>query len=254
MRLSPFSTVPTDGHRVWMSPTPPCSRDLCLWGASEGTSHVPTEQPITMRRHGFARPLLLAALCAGALGVVAWLDASPREVPACVAVHPTHRMGPLPAGQYVSDGGCQVWLARQEEYRNLDLRGWLMGAADFHGCTFTACDFRGAVLSHANLRGALLWECDLRGADLEFADLTGATYDIFTRWPEGFDPRAHGARCDTPGQSDRPPKWSDGFSPEGRTLVVGSYDATVQQVGDAASGQLLRTYHQGASRRRGARR
>lgn len=109
-----------------------------------------------------------------------------------------------------------VWLPRQDEYKGQVWRGWLMGAADFHGCTFTACDFRGTALSRANLRGEEFYGCDLRGADLEFADLGDATFDALTRWPEGFDPVAHGA-------------WP-------------SQDGGVQ-VWDAARGRVVRAYH-----------
>jgi len=31
---------------------------------------------------------------------------------------------------------------------------------------------------------------------LDGADLRGLVYDDLTRWPEGFDPKAHGARLE----------------------------------------------------------
>lgn len=171
-----------------------------------------------MRRHGLSRPLVLAALCAGAPGalwaVVACLNASPRRCPAA--------MGRRPNGQYVSDGGCGVWLPLQEEYRNQNWRGWSFHLADLPDVALTACDLRDADLTRADLRGARIWECDLRGADLEFADLAGATYDTFTRWPEGFDPRAHGATLHLP--------------------PTGCLDGGVR-VWEPASGQLLLAYH-----------
>lgn len=83
-----------------------------------------------------------------------------------------------------------------KEYRSEDWRRGRLGGADLHRCTLIACDLRDAHLANAILRGAVLRGCDLRGACLEGADLTGATYDTSTRWPEGFDPRAHGARVD----------------------------------------------------------
>jgi uncharacterized protein YjbI with pentapeptide repeats len=66
------------------------------------------------------------------------------------------------------------------------------------GAALFGKDLRGAVLAGADLRGADLTGKDLRGANLtgawlEGANLRGALYDRSTRWPAGFDPRAHGA-------------------------------------------------------------
>jgi uncharacterized protein YjbI with pentapeptide repeats len=49
-------------------------------------------------------------------------------------------------------------------------------------------DLTGSVLRGTNLRNA-----DLTGALLDGADLRGAIFDLFTKWPEGFDPLAAGA-------------------------------------------------------------
>jgi hypothetical protein len=158
---------------------------------------------------GFARLLPLTALTGLAAGTIALLsstrtvqapalqylpplifsrlDGGCSEVPAPV---PTH-------GVAAADG--RAWeLADMPGHsiRALNLRNAEWGGVDLHGYTFTACEFRGAALAYANLRGAEFWECDLRGADLEGAELTGATYNPFTRWPEGFEPRASGARMD----------------------------------------------------------
>lgn len=62
--------------------------------------------------------------------------------------------------------------------RGVDLRG-----EDMRGACLV-----GADLSHSDLRGV-----DLTGADLENACLRGALYDAQTRWPDGFEPRRHGA-------------------------------------------------------------
>lgn len=43
-------------------------------------------------------------------------------------------------------------------------------------------------MSDASLVGA-----DLTGAKLAGTKLVGARYDSRTRWPQGFDPRKHGA-------------------------------------------------------------
>lgn len=56
----------------------------------------------------------------------------------------------------------------------------------------------GVSLQNACLEGTDVREADLCAADLSDADLTGAVltaarYNAATRWPEGFDPEAHGA-------------------------------------------------------------
>ncbi|HEV3365798.1 MAG TPA: pentapeptide repeat-containing protein, partial [Acidimicrobiia bacterium] len=51
----------------------------------------------------------------------------------------------------------------------------------------TGADLKGADLTGADLKGA-----DLTGADLNDAILDGARADEQTKWPEGFDPEAHG--------------------------------------------------------------
>jgi uncharacterized protein YjbI with pentapeptide repeats len=61
----------------------------------------------------------------------------------------------------------------------------------FGFCVFTDTDFRGADLRGANFVGGgmslVVWSADLGGADFR-----GALYDRTTRWPLGFNPRAHG--------------------------------------------------------------
>ena len=64
-----------------------------------------------------------------------------------------------------------------------------LARSDLAGAVLRDADLRGADLTEANLR-----EADLRGAKLEGANLTGALYNQGTRWPEGFDPEAAGAR------------------------------------------------------------
>lgn len=59
----------------------------------------------------------------------------------------------------------------------------------FYGVDFGNSDLRGADARAADLRGA-----DLSRTVLVGADFTGTTYDRNTRWPDGFDPAAHGAR------------------------------------------------------------
>jgi hypothetical protein len=76
--------------------------------------------------------------------------------------------------------------------RQANLRGALLIGGDLEDA-----DLRGADLYGADLRGASLSGADLTAADLRRAKLTGAIYDCRTRWPEGCDPQAHGAQCDT---------------------------------------------------------
>jgi hypothetical protein len=67
-----------------------------------------------------------------------------------------------------------------------------------HAMLLMAClggaDLRSADLSGANLTGAWLEGANLTGADLRGAKLAGALYDGHTKWPDGFDPQARGAR------------------------------------------------------------
>src|SRR5262245_15694505 len=187
-----------------------------------------------MRRYGFARPLVLTALCVIAGFVVAWFDASPQS--GCRSGTPATAVLAIrgEGGQLVHVGARWIWLAHQDEYRHERWAGWGLAGADVHGSAFIDCDFRGADLSHANFRGAQLWECDLRGADLEFADLAGAIFDVHTRWPGGFDPRAHGAAPGVPGLTRRTLVRSVAFSPDGKRLAIGCQDGGVR-VWDASS-------------------
>jgi hypothetical protein len=65
--------------------------------------------------------------------------------------------------------------------------------ADYNTMWLERVDFRRADLSEADFGQTLIRGCDFRDANMEHADLTDATYDAATRWPEGFDPVAHGA-------------------------------------------------------------
>lgn len=81
-------------------------------------------------------------------------------------------------------------------------RARLSGATLTNGY-FDWSSFRDADLTDANLRDADLSETQLQEANLTGADLTGATvkgcqYDARTRWPQGFDPIARGAKLDVP--------------------------------------------------------
>jgi len=69
-----------------------------------------------------------------------------------------------------------------------DLRWAALGWADLRWA-----DLRLAALNGADLQGAWLIGADLTGADLRTADLGEAKYNDQTRWPDDFDPQAHGA-------------------------------------------------------------
>ena len=59
----------------------------------------------------------------------------------------------------------------------------------FIGAILYAADLRKSDLTYADLRHA-----NLQKANLVRADLCGAKYDTKTKWREGFDPVAAGAR------------------------------------------------------------
>jgi uncharacterized protein YjbI with pentapeptide repeats len=105
-------------------------------------------------------------------------------------------------------------LARAS-FRNTDLYWGNFFLANLEDANFEGADLRGAdmketILRRANLRnanlgrgalgpnadGAQLDGADLRGADLTGANIEGAgfrhaKYDLTTRFPSGFDPKAH---------------------------------------------------------------
>jgi hypothetical protein len=86
----------------------------------------------------------------------------------------------------------------------LDLSGSLLagarlGWARLAGADLRGADLRGTSLQHADLVGAhleqsLLCGTQFQGADLRGAHLAGARASADTRWPDGFDWRAAGAR------------------------------------------------------------
>jgi hypothetical protein len=86
----------------------------------------------------------------------------------------------------------------------LDLSGSLLagarlGWARLAGADLRGADLRGTSLQHAELVGAhleqsLLCGTQFQGADLRGAHLAGARASADTRWPDGFDWRAAGAR------------------------------------------------------------
>ena len=78
---------------------------------------------------------------------------------------------------------------READLSDADLHQVNLRAANLFRAILTNSDLTEANLSHAKLGGA-----DLTGADLAGADLMAAQYDDDTKWPEGFDVGASGAR------------------------------------------------------------
>ncbi len=106
------------------------------------------------------------------------------------------------AREYTDDG----WPMYQNhvirpggDYLDVDFRGADLDRANFEGASLVLADLREAHLMKANLIGA-----DLRGAKLQSATFKDAKYDKTTRWPEGFNPKMHGAINvdETGGQKD----------------------------------------------------
>jgi uncharacterized protein YjbI with pentapeptide repeats len=82
--------------------------------------------------------------------------------------------------------------------RSRDLRGEDLADAFLADADLSDTDLRDIDFAGADLDGAILTHADLRGANLEKANLTNARllhahYDAHTRWPQGFDPKRHGA-------------------------------------------------------------
>ena len=68
-----------------------------------------------------------------------------------------------------------------------------LNGANLEEASFRGADLRGAYISFDNLGGpATLEGADLTDALLDGADLKGCEYSDSTRFPDGFDPAAHG--------------------------------------------------------------
>jgi hypothetical protein len=125
---------------------------------------------------------------------------TPAEVPTAV-LKDIGTEGVSLRGYYRSSWDRARWAGA--DLSDVDLREAVLMEADLRGAILTATNLRGADLTGADLSGARLWECDLRRAKLIGTRLEGAVYDCLTRWPEGFDPQAHGARLDERPASER---------------------------------------------------
>jgi len=73
--------------------------------------------------------------------------------------------------------------------------GWArLAGADLRGADVRGTSLQYAQLAEAHLEQALLCGTQLQGADLRGAHLAGARASADTRWPDGFDWKAAGAR------------------------------------------------------------
>ena len=75
-----------------------------------------------------------------------------------------------------------------------DLTGANLTGANLDGADLTGAKLAQTTLTDADLEGAILVNADLTGAVLTGATLKDATYSAQTRWPDGFDPQAAGAK------------------------------------------------------------
>jgi uncharacterized protein YjbI with pentapeptide repeats len=151
------------------------------------------------------RALEIGLVSGAALGF--FVRGSVVQAPAPVATTATVAVA-KPATGFNPTDGCRwndrdlrgiVWEGEDlmdRDLADLDLRNASLVNAKLRFALLTGADLRGANLTGANLRGARLGKCDRRRAKLAGAKLTDAEYDAITRWPEGFDPQAYGARLD----------------------------------------------------------
>lgn len=154
----------------------PVSLVLGIYGSSSRASAV----------YDRVLPVLLYAvfaitLVANAWAAVKWLLGLPMPRPQMVAI-----VCFLSAAVVLT--AKPYWVARYRG-RAADLRGAVLLSA-----YLDSADLRSADLSGANLTGAWLAGAKLNGANLRGAKFGGVVYSGKTKWPDGFDPTAHGAR------------------------------------------------------------
>jgi uncharacterized protein YjbI with pentapeptide repeats len=80
-------------------------------------------------------------------------------------------------------------VLRGADLRESNLEGTVLTQTDF-----TRADLRGANLTDAELKMTCFLGADLRDARFSNPDLRGVQYDASTRWTDGFDLEACGAR------------------------------------------------------------
>jgi uncharacterized protein YjbI with pentapeptide repeats len=106
-------------------------------------------------------------------------------------------------GAYVADSdlteadlsGADLYWAKAfgAKFDRAIMRNTQLNGANLVEARFKGADLRGAYISYDNLGGgANLVGADLTGALLDGTDLKGSEYTDSTRFPDGFDPAAHG--------------------------------------------------------------
>lgn len=119
--------------------------------------------------------------------------------------------GALLAGAVLNGRSLKSADLKRADLAESDLRKSDLSGADLRDAKLVGANLRGAILRRADLRGADLRGCRLDGADLRDsklhganlsrcqlggARLNGAHFSTATRWPQGFDPAAAGARAE----------------------------------------------------------
>jgi hypothetical protein len=144
--------------------------------------------------------MALTGLTASTIALLTSARPTKRQSP--VGTSAAVRAGKPEVGYNIVDYYGRIWQIHEipgHKVRWLCLPNAQWHGVDLHRATLVDCDFKGADLRGANLREARLADCELERADLSRADLSGSdlsgtTFDDRTRWPERFDPAAHGAR------------------------------------------------------------
>jgi uncharacterized protein YjbI with pentapeptide repeats len=80
------------------------------------------------------------------------------------------------------------------DFTSSQLEGASFRGADLHGAVLTGANLKSADLQGADLRRSELGAADLSGSLLEGTQFRGATFDCYTHWPAGFDPKRAGLR------------------------------------------------------------
>lgn len=79
-------------------------------------------------------------------------------------------------------------------FYSVDLSRARLRGADLRNADLQGSNLSGTDLGDADLRGATVWGVDFSAATFTGAQLTGASFNDRTKWPDGFDPIAAGAR------------------------------------------------------------
>jgi hypothetical protein len=94
----------------------------------------------------------------------------------------------------LSDANLKAADLRGADLSSTILVGADLSGSDLSGAKLNNPNLNGANLSGANLSDANLEKANLFESSLEKANLNGAIYNKNTKWPDGFNPKAAGAR------------------------------------------------------------